>query len=55
MKKIKLVSLALVAFAATTLVSCNAPKEQAEETADSTVVVEEVVSNTVVDLSLIHI
>ena len=52
MKKIQLVSLALVAFAATTLVSCNAPKETAEETADSTVVVEEVVSNTVVDIAV---
>jgi uncharacterized surface protein with fasciclin (FAS1) repeats len=52
MKKIKLVSLALVAFAATSIVSCNAPKEQAEETADSTVVVEEVVSNTVVDIAV---
>ena len=46
MKKFKLVSLALVAFAATSIVSCTAPKEQAEETADSTVVVEEVVPNT---------
>ena len=52
MKKIQLVSLALVAFAAPTLVSCNAPKETAEETADSTVVVEEVVSNTVVDIAV---
>ena len=52
MKKIKLVSLALVAFTATSLVSCTAPKEQAEETADTTVVVEEVVSNTVVDIAV---
>jgi uncharacterized surface protein with fasciclin (FAS1) repeats len=52
MKKIKLVSLALVAFAATSIVSCTAPKEQAEETADSTAVVEEVVSNTVVDIAV---
>jgi len=52
MKKIKLISLTLVAFAATSIVSCTAPKEQAEETADSTVVVEEVVSNTVVDIAV---
>ncbi len=52
MKKIKLVSLALVAFAATSLVSCTAPKEQAEETADSTVVVEEAASTTVVDIAV---
>uniref|UniRef100_UPI00404755F3 fasciclin domain-containing protein n=1 Tax=Algoriphagus sp. TaxID=1872435 RepID=UPI00404755F3 len=53
MKKFKLVSLALVGFAVTSLVSCNAPKEQVEETAsDSTEVVAEVVSNTVVDIAV---
>ena len=53
MKKLKLVSLALVGFAVTSLVSCNAPKEQVEETAsDSTEVVAEVVSNTVVDIAV---
>uniref|UniRef100_UPI004047582B fasciclin domain-containing protein n=1 Tax=Algoriphagus sp. TaxID=1872435 RepID=UPI004047582B len=53
MKKFKLVSLALVGFAVTSLVSCNAPKEQVEETAsDSTEVVAEVVSNTVVDIAI---
>uniref|UniRef100_UPI004047DFFC fasciclin domain-containing protein n=1 Tax=Algoriphagus sp. TaxID=1872435 RepID=UPI004047DFFC len=53
MKKFKLVSLALVGFAVTSLVSCNAPKEQVEETAsDSTGVVAEVVSNTVVDIAV---
>ena len=53
MKKFKLVSLALVGFAVTSLVSCNAPKEQVKETAsDSTEVVAEVVSNTVVDIAV---
>ena len=53
MKKFTLVSLALVGFAVTSLVSCNAPKEQVEETAsDSTEVVAEVVSNTVVDIAV---
>jgi uncharacterized surface protein with fasciclin (FAS1) repeats len=53
MKKFKLVSLVLVGFAVTSLVSCNAPKEQVEETAsDSTEVVAEVVSNTVVDIAV---
>ena len=53
MKKLKLVSLALVGFAVTTLVSCNAPKEQVEETtSDSTQVVAEEVSNTVVDIAI---
>lgn len=53
MKKLKLASLALVGFAVTSLVSCNAPKEQVEETAsDSTEMVAEVVSNTVVDIAV---
>lgn len=53
MKKLKLVSLALVGFAVTTLVSCNAPKEQVEETtSDSTEVVAEEVSNTLVDIAI---
>ena len=53
MKKFTLVSLALVGFAVTSLVSCNAPKEQVEEAAsDSTEAVAEVVSNTVVDIAV---
>lgn len=52
MKKIQLLTLAFVAFTAISLVSCTAPKEQAEETADTTKVTEEVASNTVVDIAV---
>jgi len=55
MKNFKLVTFALLGFAATSLVGCNAPKEEAtDETAvdSTTLVVEEVVSNTVVDIAV---
>jgi len=53
MNKFKLVSLAVLGFAATSLVSCNAPKEGGEATTDTTVV-ETVVEapNTVVDIAV---
>jgi len=53
MNKFKLVSLAVLGFAATSLVSCNAPKEGGETTTDTTVV-ETVVEapNTVVDIAV---
>ena len=52
MNKFKLVSLAVLGFAATSLVSCNAPKEGGEETADTTVVAVVEVPNTVVDIAV---
>lgn len=52
MNKFKLVSLAVLGFAATSLVSCNAPKEGGEETADTTVVEVVEVPNTVVDIAV---
>ena len=55
MKNFKLVTFALLGFAATSLVSCNAPKEEAtDETAvdSTTLVVEEVAPNTVVDIAV---
>ena len=52
MKTLKSVSYSLVAFAVASIVGCSAPKEQAEEMADTTSVTEEVVSNTVVDIAV---
>jgi uncharacterized surface protein with fasciclin (FAS1) repeats len=52
MNKFKLVSLAVLGFAATSLVSCNAPKEGGEETTDTTVVAPVEVPNTVVDIAV---
>jgi uncharacterized surface protein with fasciclin (FAS1) repeats len=54
MNKFKLVTLAVLGFAATSLVSCNAPKEGGEETTDSTVVapVEVEAPKTVVDIAV---
>ena len=53
MNKFKLVSLAVLGFAATSLVSCNAPKEGGEETTDTTAVVEPVEApTTVVDIAV---
>jgi uncharacterized surface protein with fasciclin (FAS1) repeats len=54
MNKFKLVTLAVLGFAATSLVSCNAPKEGGEETADTTVVapVEVEAPKTVVDIAV---
>ncbi|MDA1269075.1 MAG: fasciclin domain-containing protein [Bacteroidetes bacterium] len=53
MKNFKLVTFALLGFAAISLVGCNAPKEEAtdETLVDSTTLVEEV-SNTVVDIAV---
>ena len=53
MNKFKLVTLAVLGFAATSLVSCNAPKEGGEETTDTTAVVEPVEApKTVVDIAV---
>ena len=54
MNKFKLVTLAVLGFAATSLVSCNAPKEGGEETTDTTVVapVEVEAPKTVVDIAV---
>ena len=54
MNKFKLVTLAVLGFAATSLVSCNAPKEGSEETTDTTVVapVEVEAPKTVVDIAV---
>ena len=54
MNKFKLVSLAILGFAATSLLSCNAPKEGGEETTDTTVVapVEVEAPKTVVDIAV---
>jgi uncharacterized surface protein with fasciclin (FAS1) repeats len=54
MKNFKLVTFALLGFAATSLVSCNAPKEGGEETTDTTVVapVEVEAPKTVVDIAV---
>lgn len=52
MNKFKLVSLAVLGFAATSLVSCNAPKEGGEETTDTTVIAPVEVPNTVVDIAV---
>jgi uncharacterized surface protein with fasciclin (FAS1) repeats len=52
MNKFKLVSLAVLGFAATSLVSCNAPKEGGEETTDTTAVAPVEVPNTVVDIAV---
>jgi len=54
MNKFKLVTLAVLGFAATSLVSCNAPKEGGEETTDTTVVapVEAEAPKTVVDIAV---
>lgn len=55
MKNFKLVTFALLGFAATSLAGCNAPKEEAtDETAvdSTTLVVEEVAPNTVVDIAV---
>jgi len=54
MNKFKLVTLAVLGFAATSLVSCNAPKEGGEETTDTTVVAPAEVEapKTVVDIAV---
>jgi len=54
MKNFKLVTFALLGFAATSLASCSAPKEETtDETAvDSTTLVVEAPSNTVVDIAV---